>query len=237
MNRTFDFDIVPVGVDSCTSATVSGIIQLFIGQIEPVRGLYLNGIGGRIPIVGRGTLQLVHGETTTQRVEGAYYAPRLKLILLSPKQWSKQGGRTKHGKLKHSFRLDGDNVELIFEHRRDKLRTKMIEHDMETNIPLLMTKPGNKSFSAHLMSLHLSAHEACIRPNASNTSHIRLPMGSALRQEAAAILRSQSEHKQDHPDPFDLRGKISPSLTDTIAGSFANNEPRIKDMHFDKIWT
>jgi len=95
MNRTFDFDVVPVGVDSCTSATVSGIVQLFIGQIEPVKGMYLNGIGGRIPIVGRGTLQLVFtdddGHTTIQKIEGAYYAPRLKLTLLSPKQWSEQG--------------------------------------------------------------------------------------------------------------------------------------------------
>ena len=32
---------------------------MFLGQIEPVKGIKLNGATGSIPIVGRGTLKLV----------------------------------------------------------------------------------------------------------------------------------------------------------------------------------
>mmetsp|Transcript_10311 Transcript_10311/g.24757 ORF Transcript_10311/g.24757 Transcript_10311/m.24757 type:complete len:117 (-) Transcript_10311:480-830(-) len=61
MNMTLDHDTVPVGVDSCTSATVCGIQQMFVGRLEPVTGIRLKGATkGSIPIVA-------HSPTTMEK--------------------------------------------------------------------------------------------------------------------------------------------------------------------------
>ena len=208
---------------------------MFIGALEPVMGLKLEGATNTsIPIVGRGSLLLTFvddaGKTHQHKIHNAYYAPRLKLTLLSPRQWSNQG--PKKGRSAEPVRtttLTGDKVELHFE----KNCVKTIDYDAQLNIPLLMTKPGYKSFSTHLCSQHLTAREARIRPTALTLGDVQLPSGSVLRHQENRALLEQEADKDYAKDPFDLRGATAPILTDTIAGAF--EEPTLEDFNFESI--
>ena len=94
-DTTLDTDSIPIGVDSGTSATVSSVRNLFIGKLTPVTGTKLREVGGTVPIKAKGTLQMTFvddkGKTHHHRIEKGYYAPKLQLTLLSPRQWSLQG--------------------------------------------------------------------------------------------------------------------------------------------------
>ena len=236
----FEHDSVPVGLDSCTSATVCGARAMFIGELEPVKGLRLEGATNTsIPIVGRGTLLLTFvddaGTAHQHKISNAYYAPRLRLTLLSPRQWSNQG--PKKGPTAQPVRttvLCGDNVELRFE----KNCIKTVGYDAKLQIPLLMTKPGYKSFSTHLCSQHLTAQEARIRPTAMTIEDIQIPAGSVLRQQENRKLSQESSHERERKnekDPFDLRGETAPLLAQTVAGAF--EEPDLEDFNFESILT
>ena len=85
---TFDSDSVPLGIDTCTTATLSGCRSDFIGEIEPVSHITLRGVGGKLPVAGKGTFIFNFlddkGKQQQLKVENAYYVPRLRLRLFSP---------------------------------------------------------------------------------------------------------------------------------------------------------
>jgi hypothetical protein len=62
----------------------------FFTSWEPVKGIYLSGVGGKIPLKGRGTAQFFiqdnKGKRTSVRIENAYYASQALLNLLCPQQ-------------------------------------------------------------------------------------------------------------------------------------------------------
>ena len=53
----FDTDSIPVGADVCASSTVSQHKHLFT-DLQPVEGMFLKGVAGKIPVVAKGTLHL-----------------------------------------------------------------------------------------------------------------------------------------------------------------------------------
>ena len=84
MKGSFDSDSLPMGIDTCTTATLSGCR---VGEIQPISHVTLRGVGGTLPVVGRGTFVFNflddHGNEQQLKVEDAYYVPRLKLCLLA----------------------------------------------------------------------------------------------------------------------------------------------------------
>ena len=96
VNRlTFDSDSVPLGIDTCTTATLSGCRSDYVGEITPVQHTTLCGVGGTLLVVGKGTFIFNFiddcGREQQLKVEDAYYVPQLKLCLFSPQQWACQG--------------------------------------------------------------------------------------------------------------------------------------------------
>ncbi|CAJ1938910.1 unnamed protein product [Cylindrotheca closterium] len=235
MNATFEHDSIPVGVDSCTSSTVGGIRHLFVGKLTPVKGMKLEGASGSIPIVAKGTLQLVfaddNGHTHQHLIHDAYYAPRLKLTLLSPRQWSKQGPTKRKGMEPiRNFNVCGDTVELRFEN--NCVRT--VPFDSETNLPLLMTKPGYSSFSSHLKSQHITAQEARIRPTALTFQDLHLPDGTHPNPPSE---RQCQDCDPKEKDPFDLHGTTAPSLAKTFVDNFEEPPAVLEDFNFESLLT
>jgi len=184
----FNTKVVPVGIDSCASATVGGVERMFIGKIEPVTGVHLHGVGGSIPIIGKGTMRIIFEDDDSNshehRIRDAYYAPRLKLTLLSTRQWSNQGPKGRNHQPLRSATFRGDQAILHLEN--NKVRTIDIE-DGEEAIPILETKPGHNAFSTFVMTQHLSANEALLRPTALPLDNLKLPdaVGERYRQRGS----------------------------------------------------
>ena len=201
ISSTFDADSVPVGIDTCTSATVSGVRHLFIGEIESVSNVTLKGVGGKLPIVGKGTLRLTFlddkGHVHEHLIHNAYYAPRLKMTLLSPRQWSQQGPIRTNGTPVRLCTVNGNDAVLRFEHG-----VKTVEYDQQSNLPLLFTKPGFKQFDAYITSQHLTAMEARLRPTALTIDHAILPPGTARD-------RLLERNNLNLRDPFGLKQKLT----------------------------
>ena len=214
IHSTFDVDSIPIGIDTCTSATVSGTRHLFIGELEPVHNVTLKGVGGKLPIVGKGTLRLTFlddkGHVHEHLIYNAYYAPRLKMTLLSPRQWSQQGPIRNNGEPVRSCQVNGNDAILRFEHG-----IKTVEYDSRSNLPLLFTKPGFKQFDAFITSQHVSAMEARLRPTALTIDNTILPPGTAHE-------RLMERNNLDVRDPFGLKKQLeketasSDSPSDTV---------------------
>ena len=112
----------------------------------------LRGIGGSVPIAAKGTLRLRFLDDNEREqillVKNAYYAPKLKLRLLSPQQWSKQGPRTPDGKFIRSEETNGNVTILKF-----RGGTKTIPHNANNNLPILHTLPGIAAYSTFKESI------------------------------------------------------------------------------------
>ena len=151
-----------MGIDTCTTATLSGCRSDFIGEIKPIQGVQLKGVGGTLPVVGRGTFLFNflddHGQEQQLKVEDAYYVPRLKLRLFSPQQWSRQGPRYRGGTHVRGEITRGDTTKLFF-----KGGTKTIHHDKHTGLPILHSTPSHKAFAHFVTTMNLSTYEARFR--------------------------------------------------------------------------
>ena len=148
-NYDFDSDTVPIGIDTCTTATLSGHKEDFVGNLKSVKGMRLKGVGGSIPIAKRGTFRMVfmddEGKSKSFDVKNAYYVPKLSLRLLSPQQWSQQGPRNEDGSYVRFISTVGETTILNFEGG-----TKTVTHNPQNNLPILHTRPGYKAFSTYL---------------------------------------------------------------------------------------
>ena len=145
-STSFDSDSVPIGIDTCTSATLSGFKSDFIGKMQPVTSMNLRGVGGTVPIIAKGTLRLTFLDDNEKHqillVRNAYYAPKLTLRLLSPQQWSKQGPRSSNGTYLRSEQTSA-NVTIL----RFPGGTKTILHNSQNNLPILHTISGFSTYS------------------------------------------------------------------------------------------
>jgi Reverse transcriptase (RNA-dependent DNA polymerase)/GAG-pre-integrase domain len=164
LNRTsFDTDAFPIGLDSCTAATLSGSRTDFIGALTPVKGVTLKGVGGTVPVVATGTIVWRflddHGHQRQLKIENAFYVPRLPLRLLSPQQWAAQGPTAHDGSTVRKLEVQGYKTILKF-----ATGCKTVYHDQHTNLPLLYSKSGYKSFGAYLTSSSLPTTEAKMYP-------------------------------------------------------------------------
>lgn len=150
---------MPIGIDTCTSTTITGIRSDFIGTLTPVTNTILRGVSGDLPVVARGTAVFtVIDDSGNQQgiiIHDAHYVPRLKLRLLSPQQWSSQGPRNPNGQFARCEITNGDNTTLIFPGGRIT-----VPHDISTNLPLLSTSPGYSEFSRYVATGNMSTTEA-----------------------------------------------------------------------------
>ena len=151
-------------------------------------------------------------------IENSYYAPRLKLTLLSPRQWSLQGPLRRDGSRIRQWTVDGDATVMRFEHG-----VKTVPYDPKSNLPLLTTKPGFHTFEAHLNSLHLTSMEARLRPTALTMDNAILPPGARL-----PTLRESLPSSYNSTDPFQMK-KAGPEP------ALAQGELLTEDLNFESI--
>ena len=75
----FDLTSKPIGIDTCATASISGNQEDFIGRLEPVKSTKLRGVGGTVPLIGKGTMVLHimddKGKGQVLKVHDVYYAP------------------------------------------------------------------------------------------------------------------------------------------------------------------
>ena len=166
MKGSFDSDSLPMGIDTCTTATLSGCRSDFVGEIKPISHVTLRGVGGTLPVVGRGTFVFNflddHGKEQQLKVEDAYYVPRLKLRLFSPQQWSRQGPQYRDGMYVRGETTRGNITKLFF-----KGGTKTIEHDKQTGLPILHSTPSCNEFGNYVTTMGLTTYEARMQPTGS----------------------------------------------------------------------
>ena len=149
-NYTFDSDSVPIGIDTCTTSSLSGNKNDFVGKLEKIKNMRLKGVGGSMKISSQGTLRLRFiddkGAKQMFDIKGSYYVPGLKLRLLSPQQWAKQGPVSNNGMLIRKEITSGDKTILKFE-----TGTKTIPHSSKNGLPILYTKPGYRNYASYIV--------------------------------------------------------------------------------------
>lgn len=150
--------------------------------------------------MGKGTMRLCflddNGHNHEHLIRDAYYAPQLKMTLLSPRQWSNQGTIRNNGEHLREWLVRGEDTILSFENG-----TKTVEYDPHSNLPILFSKPGYKAFSSWITTQHLSANEARIRPTA-------LTMKDAILPRETTTQRLSERNQLKQKDPFDLRRAV-----------------------------
>ena len=209
--NTFDSDSTPLGIDTCASATMSGIRSDFVGELEPVTATTLQGVGGNLPVVGKGTMIFNfvddEGETQQLQVRDAFYVPRLKMRLLSPQQWSKQGPTDRFGKPERGINTTGTATTLYFGKRR-----KTVTHDKNNNLPLLHSAPGFQEFAHFVTSQRLTSAAARIRPTPTTLQEF-IPTIQPFQDEIYKEMEPQ-QHKELDFGPEIEPGEGTPNLRD-----------------------
>ena len=84
----FDTDSFIIGVDNHASRTLSNNKRHFIGYIRRLDNVFINGINGKLPIRGIGTIQWKieddDGKVHAIRIPNTFYVPQLEHCILSP---------------------------------------------------------------------------------------------------------------------------------------------------------
>ena len=153
----------PIGIDTCATASISGNREDFIGKLEPVESTKLRGVGGTIPIIGKGTM-ILHviddqGNKQALKIRDSYYAPRLRMRLFSPQQWSRQGPIQSDGTFGRSETTTGRNTKLNFPGG-----SITVKHDNRTGLPIMYTKTDTSEFAHFVQTQSMSTYEARITP-------------------------------------------------------------------------
>ena len=153
----------PIGIDTCATASISGNREDFIGKLEPVESTKLRGVGGTIPIIGKGTM-ILHvmddqGNKQALKIRDSYYAPRLRMRLFSPQQWSRQGPIQSDGTFGRSETTTGRNTKLNFPGG-----SITVKHDDRTGLPIMYTKTNTSEFAHFVQTQSMSTYEARITP-------------------------------------------------------------------------
>ena len=158
-NSTFDLNTEPIGIDTCATASISGNRKDFVGKLDSVKDVRLRGVGGTIPIIGRGTMVLHitddKGKEQTLKVHDAYYAPRLPMRLFCPQQWSRQGPICNDGSYERSETTTGWSTRLKFAGGR-----KTIPHDERTGLPIMYTQTDRSEFAHYIQTQQMSTYKA-----------------------------------------------------------------------------
>jgi hypothetical protein len=121
--------------------------------MQPVKGIYLSGVGGKIPVKGCGTARFYitddMGRKTSVRIDGAYFAPQSPLNLLCPQQWATQRN-SKYGVADDArFTVMPEESKLSWSAGK---QTKTIRYN-SSNIPVLHTASGFTKFSAFVCGI------------------------------------------------------------------------------------
>ena len=123
----------------------------------------VKGVGGNIPIVGKGTIRwwiiTDSGDRHPITIHNAYYAPRLQLHLLCPQQWAQQGKRNYLGYSMRETRIAGNTTKLIW-----ATGSKTVKHDPTNNLPIMYSAAGYESFESYAAQITIKTYEARMIP-------------------------------------------------------------------------
>ena len=117
--------------------------SLFVGEIRPLRGVNLQGVGGMVKASGYGTIQFSvaddDGVKHTFRVHNVLYVPEAPMNLLSPQKWI--AGLSDVERLNRgALMITLDEVSLLLWGRRRFLKT--IHHPPSIGLPILSVNEG-----------------------------------------------------------------------------------------------
>ena len=168
-----DLTSKPFGIDPMASATISPDAKEFT-NLQAITNQYLSGVGGRIPVEGKGTIHWTieddDGNPHPIQIKDAYYCSQAPLRLLSPQQWATQRElklgpthNTSFTTYANFSRLTWSNYSLT------------VPHDIHTNLPLWRTAPGY-STQAHLTREAPSPEPAMVSDDESSVTADSTPM-------------------------------------------------------------
>jgi hypothetical protein len=145
--QVFDSDSIPIAVDPCASASIF-TQDTFFTSWSPVKGIFLAGVGGKIPIKGHGTARFLitddMGRKQNVRIDNAYYAPQSPLNLLCPQQWATQRNNRNGQADDAKYTVKPEDSKLSWSGGK---QIKTVKYNA-SNIPILYTTSGFTKFSA-----------------------------------------------------------------------------------------
>ena len=97
------------------------------------------------------------GKGQVLKIRDAYYAPRLRMRLFSPQQWSRQGPIQTDGTFGRWESTNRCTTTLTFPGG-----TKTVTHDNKTGLPLMYTKANPGEFAHFVQTQSINTYEARI---------------------------------------------------------------------------
>ena len=158
----FDTDSFIIGVDNHASRTLSNNKRHFIGYIRRLDNVFINGINGKLPICGIGTIQWKieddDGKVHAIRIPNTFYVPQLEHCILSPQHWAQEAND--HFPLIHGITSTTQARSEVLRWSQGKYqRTVMMDPD--TNTPRFRSAAGTiryRAFEAEFHRLNKPTH-------------------------------------------------------------------------------
>jgi len=158
----FDTDSFIIGVDNHASRTLSNNKRHFIGYIRRLDNLFINGINGKLPIRGIGTIQWKieddDGKVHAIRIPNTFYVSQLEHCILSPQHWAQEADD--HFPLMNGITSTTQARSELLRWSQGKFqRTVMM--DPETNTPRFRSASGTIRYRAFEAEFRrINKHEA-----------------------------------------------------------------------------
>ena len=159
-----DTDGYQFAVDTGTTFHVCKHKELFVGNIQKAKSIYIKGIGGRIKVKGYGTIKIRVTDddlnTCDLEITNVLYVPDSPANLISPQLWSECSPRPKG-----TGEITVGGMTLIF--WDDHKHSMLIPHHQQLKLPIFLANRG-----VTLTSLTASAqpHQCAKLPLCMNTS-------------------------------------------------------------------
>ena len=230
-----DVDSKPFGIDPMASATISNCKDEFI-DIKPLPKTYLEGVGGRVPVEGIGTLMwpieddlgMIH----QIKVTGAYYCSQAPLRLLCPQQWATQREKELGPEHNTSFTTQAHFSRLQWGQYR-----LTVPHDDKTNLPLWRTAPSYHKVVMNTQVSQVNQNTPTLTPEPAIVSDDEESVQSEtnqpnLHEESNEARPSDNPREVNFPFDNDHEARAIPPTCQPTNDSLTDHQSELLKLHY-----
>jgi Reverse transcriptase (RNA-dependent DNA polymerase)/GAG-pre-integrase domain len=197
----FDTDSVPIKVDNCCTRTMSPHIGDFVGLMTPVKGKFVQGIGGTSSaILNQGTIRWKinddEGTTRTILIPNSYHVPMVKTRLLSPQHWAQQSKDDSPHQKGTWCATYADNIVLHWNQRKHKKTIKLDKTG--SNVATMWTAPNYTKYHAFVATTGIEDDQNLICYTANTPTKEEDDTTSELDTDAALFHHPLLDGSHEH---------------------------------------
>jgi hypothetical protein len=212
-----DTDSYNFAIDTCTTFHVCKHPELFVGEINRSKRIYIQGVGGKIKVTGYGNIKIRVTDDDDKLhdllIHDVLYVPESPTNLISPQQWSQSSHNPKGT---GEITIGGTTVLFWDNHKY----SKVVPHHPTLGIPIISVNDGytqsaaffnsNTTICRPCMTTGLETSQPIVNPNDHNQVHIIpieddeqsihaiTPPAQIIVDELDMHLDNQSQHQHNN---------------------------------------